>query len=79
MPLALCFVVPPAAIMVSSISIPKGVDEAGYVDALVGAPIDAIKCETSETFVPADAEIVLRTLSPPQNRLMSVAWRNKPA
>jgi 4-hydroxy-3-polyprenylbenzoate decarboxylase len=58
MPFALCFGVPPAAIMVSGMPIPKGVDEAGYIGALVGAPIDVVKCETSNILVPAHAELV---------------------
>ncbi|KAK9852702.1 hypothetical protein MYU51_007861 [Penicillium brevicompactum] len=59
MPWALCFGVPPAAIMVGGMPIPKGEDEAGYIGALIGKPIDVVKCETNNLLVPANAEIVM--------------------
>ncbi|KAF4442241.1 3-octaprenyl-4-hydroxybenzoate carboxy-lyase [Fusarium austroafricanum] len=58
MPFALCFGVPPVAIMVSAMPIPKGVNEAGYVGALTGNPVEVVKCETNDIYVPAFAEIV---------------------
>ncbi|KAJ0419134.1 UbiD decarboxylyase family [Aspergillus carlsbadensis] len=59
MPWALCFGVPPAAIMVGGMPIPKGVDEAGFIGALIGRPVEVVKCETNGIRVPANAEIVL--------------------
>ena len=58
-PFALCFGVPPAAIMVSSMPIPEGISEGDYVGAIVGEPIKVVKAETSNLEVPADSEIVL--------------------
>lgn len=58
-PFALCFGVPPAAILVSGMPLPKGVDESGYIGALVGSPVEVTKCETNNLRVPANAEIVL--------------------
>ncbi|KAL4881913.1 UbiD decarboxylyase family [Aspergillus karnatakaensis] len=58
MPWALCFGVPPAAIMVGGMPIPKGVDEAGFIGALIGKPVDVVKCETNNIRVPVNAEIV---------------------
>lgn len=58
MPFALCFGVPPAAIMVSGMPIPKGANETDYIGALTGNPVEVTKCETSDIRVPADAEIV---------------------
>ncbi|KAJ5689279.1 hypothetical protein N7462_003671 [Penicillium macrosclerotiorum] len=58
MPWALCFGVPPAAIMVGGMPIPKWTDEAGFIGALVGRPIEVVKCETNAIRVPANAEIV---------------------
>ncbi|KAJ9244953.1 hypothetical protein DTO169E5_1334 [Paecilomyces variotii] len=63
-PWALAFGVPPAAIMASSMPIPDGVTEAGYVGAIVGEPIELIKCDTNDLYVPANSEIVFEgTLS----------------
>ncbi|KAF5566620.1 3-octaprenyl-4-hydroxybenzoate carboxy-lyase [Fusarium napiforme] len=58
MPFALCFGVPPAAIMVSGMPILKGVNEAGYVGALTGNPVEVIECETNDIYAPTRAEIV---------------------
>lgn len=58
-PWALCFGVPPAAIMASSMPIPDGVSEDAYVGALTGQPIELVKCESNDLLVPANAEIVL--------------------
>ncbi|PSN70590.1 UbiD family decarboxylase [Corynespora cassiicola Philippines] len=63
-PWALCFGVPPMAIMASSMPIPDGVSEAAYVGAMAGKPFDLVKCETNNLYVPANSEIVLEgTLS----------------
>ncbi len=59
MPWALCFGVPPAAITVGDMPIPKWTNEAGFIGALSGSPIEVVKCETNELRVPANAEIVL--------------------
>lgn len=58
-PWSLCFGVPPAAIMASSMPIPDGVTEAGYIGAFTGHAIDVVKCETNDLLVPANTEIVL--------------------
>ncbi|KAJ5928711.1 UbiD family decarboxylase [Penicillium verhagenii] len=58
-PWALCFGVPPAAIMASSMPLPDGCTEAGYIGAMTGHAIDVVKCETNDLYVPANAEIVL--------------------
>ncbi|KAH6964635.1 putative 3-octaprenyl-4-hydroxybenzoate carboxy-lyase [Fusarium avenaceum] len=58
MPYALCFGVSPAAIMISGMPIPKGENEAAFIGALTGAPVQVTKCETSNIRVPADAEII---------------------
>jgi 4-hydroxy-3-polyprenylbenzoate decarboxylase len=58
MPFALCFGVPPAAIMVSGMPIPKWTDESGFVGALSGKPVKVVKCETNDIYVPMNSEIV---------------------
>ncbi|KAI9833014.1 MAG: Ferulic acid decarboxylase 1 [Sarea resinae] len=63
-PWALALGVPPAAIMASSMPIPDGVSEAGYIGAMTGSAVDVVKCETNDLYVPATSEIVLEgTLS----------------
>lgn len=57
-PFALCFGVPPASILVSSMPIPDGASEADYIGAIVGESLKVVKCETNELEVPADSEIV---------------------
>lgn len=63
-PWALAFGVPPAAIMASSMPIPDGVTEAGYVGAMTGSALNLVKCDTNNLYVPATSEIVFEgTLS----------------
>ncbi|KAF2029861.1 UbiD-domain-containing protein [Setomelanomma holmii] len=57
-PWALCFGVPPAAIMASSTPLPDGVTELEYIGAMTGTPLDVVRCETNEMLVPANSEIV---------------------
>lgn len=57
-PWALAFGVPPAAIMASSMPIPDGVTEAGYVGAMTGSSLELVKCDTNDLQVPASSEIV---------------------
>ncbi|KAJ6090480.1 hypothetical protein N7486_009295 [Penicillium sp. IBT 16267x] len=59
LPFALCFGVPPAAIMVGGVPIPKWTNEAGFIGALTGKPVEVVKCGISNILVPAHAEIVL--------------------
>lgn len=58
MPWALAFGVPPAAIMAASMPLPTGLSEAEYIGSLVGAPLQVVKCDTNNLYVPANAEIV---------------------
>ncbi|KAH7270913.1 putative 3-octaprenyl-4-hydroxybenzoate carboxy-lyase [Fusarium solani] len=58
MPWALAMGVPPAASLAAASPIPEGVSEGEYVGALVGQPLDMVKCELSDLLVPANSEIV---------------------
>lgn len=58
-PFALCFGVPPAANLVSGMSISGGADEVDYVGAVLGEPVPVVKCELNDLTVPATSEIVL--------------------
>ncbi|KEQ58048.1 UbiD-domain-containing protein [Aureobasidium melanogenum CBS 110374] len=63
-PWALCFGVPPAAIMASSMPLPAGVTEAEYIGSMTGTALDLVKCEANDMLVPANSEIVFEgTLS----------------
>ncbi|OAA56068.1 protein phosphatases PP1 regulatory subunit sds22 [Cordyceps fumosorosea ARSEF 2679] len=58
MPWALVLGAPPAALMASSMPLPENVSEGEYIGAVMGEPIDVVKCETNGLLVPATAEIV---------------------
>ncbi|KAL7911442.1 UbiD decarboxylyase family [Trichoderma velutinum] len=55
---ALAFGVPPAAIMASSMPIPDGVTEVGYVGAFTGTSLEVVKCDTNDLYVPSNSYIV---------------------
>ncbi|KAF5228193.1 hypothetical protein FANTH_14555 [Fusarium anthophilum] len=57
-PWTLCFGVPPAALMALSMPIPEGVNEADYVGAVTGRPLELVKCDINDLYVPASTEIV---------------------
>ncbi|CAH0031873.1 unnamed protein product [Clonostachys rhizophaga] len=58
MPYALTFSVPPAAIMAASMPLPDGLSEAEYIGSMVNSPLELVKCETNDLFVPSTSEIV---------------------
>ncbi|KAH8664737.1 putative 3-octaprenyl-4-hydroxybenzoate carboxy-lyase [Xylariales sp. PMI_506] len=58
-PWALALGVPPAASLAAAMPVPQGVSECDFVGALVGKPLDLVKCELSDLLVPANAEIVM--------------------
>ncbi|WP_200261968.1 UbiD family decarboxylase [Streptomyces sp. HSG2] len=59
MPYALVQGGAPTIPFVGGIPLPRGVDEAGYIGALQGAPVDVVPCETVDLEVPAHAEVVV--------------------
>ncbi|GLF97037.1 bagremycin/ferroverdin biosynthesis UbiD family decarboxylase BagN/FevL [Streptomyces yaizuensis] len=59
MPYALVQGGAPAIPFVGGIPLPAGVDEAGYIGALHGEPLDVVRCETVDLMVPAGAEVVI--------------------
>jgi UbiD family decarboxylase len=58
-PWALAFGVPPAATMAAACPVPEGVSEAEYVGAMLGRPLDLVRCQLNGLLVPANSEIVL--------------------
>lgn len=59
MPFALVQGGEPALPFVSGMPLPDGVEEAGYLGALLGKPMELVQCETVDLQVPASAEIVI--------------------
>jgi 4-hydroxy-3-polyprenylbenzoate decarboxylase len=59
MPVAVAMGVEPTIPFVGGMPLPEGVDEADFIGAYVGEPIDVVRCETVDLEVPASAEIVI--------------------
>ncbi|MGW2187714.1 UbiD family decarboxylase [Streptomyces sp. NPDC001667] len=59
MPYALVQGGAPAIPFVGGIPLPRGMDEASYISALHGEPLELVRCETVDLEVPAGAEIVI--------------------
>jgi 4-hydroxy-3-polyprenylbenzoate decarboxylase len=59
MPFAVALGTDPVTALLSSMSIPDGVDEADIVGGYRGKPLDVVRCETVDLEVPASAEIVI--------------------
>ena len=70
-PAPFCFFVggDPAINFAASTSLPAGVCEADYAGALREAPLQLVRAETNNLYVPADAEIVIEGLMMPHERL----------
>ncbi|WNE99690.1 UbiD family decarboxylase [Streptomyces luomodiensis] len=58
-PWAMVLGAPPAALAAAGMPLPAEVDESGYVGALTGSPVEVVRTETNDLYVPANAEIVL--------------------
>lgn len=59
MPYALVQGGPPSVPFVGGIPLPRDIDEAGYIGALHGEPLEVVRCETVDLEVPAHAEVVI--------------------
>ncbi|HEY8693437.1 MAG TPA: UbiD family decarboxylase [Chloroflexota bacterium] len=62
MPLAIVIGATPNVMLVGSAPIPYGVDELGVAGAMVGEPLEVVRCKTVPLEVPAHAEIVIEGL-----------------
>ncbi|MFB5675362.1 UbiD family decarboxylase [Paenibacillus terreus] len=58
-PFALVLGSQPIIPIVSSTPLPEGMNEADYIGAYFGQPLELVRAETSDLLVPADAEIVI--------------------
>ena len=59
MPFALVQGGHPAIPFVSGMPLPNGVEEVGYLGALLGRPVELVRAQTNDLLVPANAEIVI--------------------
>jgi 2,5-furandicarboxylate decarboxylase 1 len=65
MPVAIVVGPPPYLGMTSVGRVPYGVDEVNVAGALAGSPIEVLKCETVDLFVPAHSEMVIEGIVQP--------------
>lgn len=56
---AVCIGLHPAVLLASAYSLPEGQDELALAGAIMGAPLELVKCKTVDVMVPAHAEIVI--------------------
>lgn len=85
MPFALALGVEPAIPFVAGMPLPDWADEADYIGAYLDRPIDVVRCETNDLYVPASAEIVIegrlsvteRTLEGPMGEYAGYQWRGQ--
>lgn len=70
MPFAIAITADPLSSLASSAPIPNFVSEADVVGGWRGKPVELVKCETNELYVPASSEIVIEGVVPPKVR----AW-----
>ena len=59
MPIAIVLGADPVSHIVATAPLPLQEDEADYAGGMAGAPIELVRCETSDLMVPANAEIVI--------------------
>ena len=59
MPMAVVLGADPTIIMSSVTKVPQDIDEMAVAGGLRGKPVEVVKCETCDLYVPATAEIVL--------------------
>ncbi len=68
MPVAIAIGLDPLCILTSAAGLPAYVDEWAITGALQQAPLELVKCETADLYVPANAEIVIEGEVPPALR-----------
>lgn len=59
MPIAMAIGVEPALLMAATSKLPPEESEYDYAGALQGRPIELVKCETNDLWVPANAEMII--------------------
>lgn len=59
----------PVSSIVGATRCPPGVNEASVAGGIRGKPIELVKCETVDLYVPATSEIVIEGFAPPHERI----------
>lgn len=68
MPFAIALGTDPATTIASALSFPSGVNEADIAGGLRREPLQLVKCETNDLFVPASSEIVIEGVILPKEK-----------
>lgn len=68
MPVAVAIGTEPVCSIAADTQLPAGEDEADLTGGLRGAPIELVKCETNDLYVPATSEIVIEGFARPKER-----------
>ncbi|MFQ5634591.1 MAG: UbiD family decarboxylase [Gammaproteobacteria bacterium] len=66
----------PAVHLAACTAIPAGHDEFAYAGGLRGAPVELVRCETSDLEVPATAEWVIECTIPPDSDDETIGWHS---
>ncbi|MBI4317972.1 MAG: UbiD family decarboxylase [Chloroflexi bacterium] len=59
MPMAIAIGIDPVSAIAADSGVPAQKDEADFAGALQGEPVEVVRCETNDLYVPASSEIVL--------------------
>ncbi|RNC72230.1 MAG: UbiD family decarboxylase [Desulfuromonadales bacterium] len=76
MPVAVALGGDPAAILAATLPLPETVDEMQFSGWLRGAPMELVRCRTSELLVPAAAEMVIEGYVEPGETALDGAFGN---
>lgn len=68
MPIAVAIGTEPVCTIAADTQLPAGEDEADLAGGLRGEPVELVKCETNDLFVPATSEIVIEGFVRPEER-----------
>lgn len=75
LPIAMCIGAPPAAYLAAVSKLPYGCSELGFAGAILGRPLEMVRCKTIDIEVPATAEIVIEgEIRPPYERGDDGPW-----
>ncbi|MBI2369634.1 MAG: UbiD family decarboxylase [Deltaproteobacteria bacterium] len=75
LPVAMCLGVPPAVYLAGVSKLPYGCPEMGFAGALMGEPVELVRCKTIDLEVPATAEIVVEgEIRPPYETGFDGPW-----
>ncbi|WP_144400109.1 UbiD family decarboxylase [Geobacter pickeringii] len=76
MPVAVAVGGDPALALAAMLPLPDGVDEMQFAGWLRGAPLEMVRCRTSELLVPAGAELVIEGCVEPGETILDGAFGN---